>query len=299
MPSIAHIANLWSLVGHPSPAKEWSLEKKIKAIAAAGFDGITTRVTPEHRRLAEKHGLRHILGFISTDDPTEFADRLREQKEAGAVHINVQLDNHDIIRLAHGRTLAEQKVAMAFFYTLPGIPYLYNGDEIGMDYARGLTSVEGAYTRTGSRTPMQWDTSANAGFSTAPKEKLYLPVTSTKRADTVAGQDRDPDSLLNFLRALAALRQSSPALQADGTFTPVYAQPKKYPFAYLRTHGADTFLIALNPSGKPVAVTLDLAGDFTPQLVAGATLRRVARRLRLSLGATSYGIFRLNSSTSI
>ena len=95
MPSIAHIANLWSLVGHPSPAKEWSLEKKIKAIAAAGFDGITTRVTPEHRRLAEKHGLRHILGFISTDDPTEFADRLREQKEAGAVHINVQLDNHD------------------------------------------------------------------------------------------------------------------------------------------------------------------------------------------------------------
>ena len=78
MPSIAHIANLWSLVGHPSPAKEWSLEKKIKAIAAAGFDGITTRVTPEHRRLAEKHGLRHILGFISTDDPTEFADRLRE-----------------------------------------------------------------------------------------------------------------------------------------------------------------------------------------------------------------------------
>lgn len=95
MPSIAHIANLWSLVGHPSPAKEWSLEKKIKAIAAAGFDGITTRVTPEHRRLAEKHGLRHILGFISTDDPTEFADRLREQKEAGAVHINVQLDDHD------------------------------------------------------------------------------------------------------------------------------------------------------------------------------------------------------------
>ena len=92
---IAHIANLWSLVGHPSPAKEWSLEKKIKAVADAGFDGITTAVTPDHRRLAEKHGLRHIVGFISTDDPSEFATLIRAQKEAGAVQINVQMDNHD------------------------------------------------------------------------------------------------------------------------------------------------------------------------------------------------------------
>jgi hypothetical protein len=95
MPHLAHIANLWSLVGHPSSATEWSLEKKIKAIAAAGFDGITTRLTPDHRRFAEAAGLRYLLGFISTDDPAEFAERIREQKDAGAVHINVQMDNHD------------------------------------------------------------------------------------------------------------------------------------------------------------------------------------------------------------
>jgi sugar phosphate isomerase/epimerase len=95
MPLIAHIANLWSLARHPSPDREWSLEKKIKAIAAAGFDGITTAVTPEHRRLAEKHGLRHILGFISSDNPTDFERLVRGQKDGGAVHINVQLDNHD------------------------------------------------------------------------------------------------------------------------------------------------------------------------------------------------------------
>ena len=52
MPRISHIANLWSLVGHPSKAKEWSLEKKIKAVADAGFDGFTTALTPEHKRLA-------------------------------------------------------------------------------------------------------------------------------------------------------------------------------------------------------------------------------------------------------
>jgi len=95
MPQIAHIANLWSLVNHPSPARQWSLKRKIRAIAAAGFDGITTRLTPEHRRFAEQVGLKHLLGFISSDDPAEFVALIRAQKEAGAIHINVQMDNHD------------------------------------------------------------------------------------------------------------------------------------------------------------------------------------------------------------
>jgi len=58
MSKIAHIANLWTLTGHPSTAREWTLETKIKAVAAAGFDGITTALTPRHRRL----GIRNILG---------------------------------------------------------------------------------------------------------------------------------------------------------------------------------------------------------------------------------------------
>jgi hypothetical protein len=95
MPHIAHIANLWSLARHPSTGNEWPLEKKIKAIAAAGFDGITTALTPEHRRLAEKYDLHHLLGFISTQKPADFARLIKAQKEAGAVHINVQLDDHD------------------------------------------------------------------------------------------------------------------------------------------------------------------------------------------------------------
>jgi hypothetical protein len=92
---IAHIANLWSLVAHPTRAKEWSLDRKIGAVARAGFDGFTTALTPEHRRLAEKHELKHLLGFISTSEPAEFSRLIAEQKEGGAVHINVQLDDHD------------------------------------------------------------------------------------------------------------------------------------------------------------------------------------------------------------
>jgi len=95
MPHIAHIAALWSLVESPSRAKPWSLEGKIKAAAKAGFDGVTGALTPEHRRLAAKHGLGHLLGFISSDEPGAFAALIRAQKEGGAVHINVQMDNHD------------------------------------------------------------------------------------------------------------------------------------------------------------------------------------------------------------
>jgi hypothetical protein len=95
MPHLKHIANLWSLQGHPTLKREWSLETKIKAVAAAGFDGIATALTPAHRRLADKHGLRHLLGYISSNDPDRFRSLLLAQKEGGAVHINVQLDDHD------------------------------------------------------------------------------------------------------------------------------------------------------------------------------------------------------------
>jgi hypothetical protein len=95
MPEIAHIANLWSLAGHPPGKAEWTLARKIRAVAAAGFDGITTALTAEHRMLADKAGLRHLVGFISSDDPSEFAAKVRSQKEGGAVQINVQMDNHD------------------------------------------------------------------------------------------------------------------------------------------------------------------------------------------------------------
>ncbi|HEY1764790.1 MAG TPA: hypothetical protein VGF85_07685 [Opitutaceae bacterium] len=95
MPNIAHIANLWTLRGHPSKKNEWALERKLKEAAAAGFDGITTLLTAEHRRLADKHGLEHLLGFISSSEPAEFARLIAAQKAFGAMQINVQLDDHD------------------------------------------------------------------------------------------------------------------------------------------------------------------------------------------------------------
>ena len=101
----------------------------------------------------------------------------------------------------------------ALFLSLPGIPIVYYGDEIGMGDNIWLPD------RHGCRTPMQWDASKNAGFSTA--EKTYYPVISEGEFDyrnvNVAAQESDPDSYLNLMRFLLHTRQSQPALR-DGDF---------------------------------------------------------------------------------
>ena len=82
--------------------------------------------------------------------------------------------NHDMDRLARLLHGDELKIAFAFLLSMPGAPFIYYGDEIGMRYVEGLDSVEGGYGRTGFTFSMQWDQGVNAGFSTAPKEKLYI-----------------------------------------------------------------------------------------------------------------------------
>lgn len=82
--------------------------------------------------------------------------------------------NHDMDRLARALHGDELKIAFAFLLSMPGAPFIYYGDEIGMRYVENLVSVEGGYGRTGSRSPMQWDSSVNYGFSTASAENLYI-----------------------------------------------------------------------------------------------------------------------------
>jgi maltose alpha-D-glucosyltransferase/alpha-amylase len=131
----------------------------------------------------------------------------------------------------------------------------------------GLASVEGGYQRTGARTPMQWDASANAGFSQAPAGKLYLPVDEQPDRPTVAGQENDPASLLNQVRRLVELRKQHPALCASGTFEVVYAEAGMYPLIYKRGSAEETILVAINPSrqatqtvlpGNPVSGKVDI-----------------------------------------
>lgn len=153
-PVLRHIANLWTLVWHPSKQKEWSLERKLQAIKEAGFDGFTTQLTPEHAKLGDKLGLIRI-GYFASGDPAQFAPLLRQQKEAGARHINVQLADHDTptrvaIRLAkrlitEGRRLGVEPAVEVHRDTCTETP------------EKTYALADGYQKAAGELLPMTWD----------------------------------------------------------------------------------------------------------------------------------------------
>jgi hypothetical protein len=83
-------------MGHPSLSREWSLDKKLYAIKAAGFDGVCWAGSPELRDGCRKHGLIFVGGMAS-GNAKDFPRLLREQKDCGAVHVNVQLADDEML----------------------------------------------------------------------------------------------------------------------------------------------------------------------------------------------------------
>lgn len=163
--------------------------------------------------------------------------------------------NHDMDRLARALRGDSLKIAFAFLLSMPGAPFIYYGDEIGMRYVENLVSVEGGYGRTGSRSPMQWDATVNAGFSTAPKEKLYVRQDESADRPTVENQMADENSLYHEIKKLIQIRQAHKALQSKGEIDFVYVEENAYPLAYLRTAGEEKILVVINPADREVSFT--------------------------------------------
>jgi alpha-glucosidase len=112
--------------------------------------------------------------------------------------------------------------------------------------------------RDPERTPMQWDSSPNAGFA-EEGVRTWLPVSDDYRARNVSAQESDPGSVLTFFRAVTALRRSAPAFVA-GSYRSLEAGEDDV-FAYERSaSGADRFAIALNFGGEVRVVDLSAAG---------------------------------------
>ena len=99
-------------------------------------------------------------------------------------------------RLSYYLNETQIKLVYAFMMAMPGVPFIYYGDEIGMKYLDNIPSKEGGYERTGARTPMQWKTGKNSGFSSANKEDLYLPIDESEDAPTVEKQLKDQANAL-------------------------------------------------------------------------------------------------------
>ncbi|HSV86497.1 MAG TPA: maltose alpha-D-glucosyltransferase [Levilinea sp.] len=144
------------------------------------------------------------------------------------------------------------ELANSLLFTMPGSPIIYYGDEIGMGDNIWLDD------RNGVRTPMQWDSSLNGGFSTA--EKLYSPVIGSESFNpqkvNVADQDRDAQSLLNTIRRMVAVRKKHPAFSSH-SFAWVDAHNEAVA-AYTRQEGNELLIVFNNLSGDPQAVTVQL-----------------------------------------
>jgi alpha-glucosidase len=107
--------------------------------------------------------------------------------------------------------------------------------------------------RDGERTPMQWDSSENVGFS---KSAPWLPVPPTAQTHNVAAESKDPESVLAFYKKVLKLRHTNSAL-LDGTYTPLNENDQNV-LSYLRTYKDQAVLVVLNMSGTDQKVGFDL-----------------------------------------
>jgi len=235
----------------------------------------------------DRRGDGDILPFLG-----HFLEHLEATRGRG--YISIPTGNHDTPpRLADDRTDNEYRCALLFLLMLPGIPFIYYGDEIGLPHGHGLASKEGGYERTGVRTPMAWDESPNAGFSTADPAALYLPVESGE-GPNVAAAERDQDSVLNFVRQLTAIRRAHRALGADGEFLPLFAEKNRYPFVFERGDGEERFWVAVNPSGEPARASWETGGTGASVLVGrDADLSVANGKAEVILGAGSFGLWKV------
>ena len=200
--------------------------------------------------------------------------------------------DHDFSRLVCGNRTREQlPAAFTFLMTWGSIPSIYYGDEIGMRYVEGSPEKEGSiwtptFNRAGCRTPMQWDGSLpNAGFSTAPADSLYLPQDPDDDRPTVAAQRDDSGSLLNFVRGLLALRQTTPAL---GTGASRRMLSIGYPLVYVRN---ETHLVVVNPLGRVAEAAIELPAGMRSRHLFGKGVDVQDGLVRA--GAFGCGVFEL------
>jgi alpha-glucosidase len=180
---------------------------------------------------------------------------------------NWVLGNHDRSRVATRLGPAQARIAAMLLLTLRGTPTIYQGEEIGMtDVPIPPERVQDPWEknvpglglgRDPERTPMQWDASPNAGFTTGAP---WLPLAADDAAMNVATQAADARSMLSLYRTLLALRRSEPALTM-GSHVPVLAD--EHVLAFERRDGDSRLLVALNMSGEPRAIGgIDARGEL-------------------------------------
>jgi len=197
------------------------------------------------------------------------------------------LTNHDQIRI--GTQLdgdgAKLRLAAAILLTLPGAPFLWQGEELGMRNGPGTNDEW-------KRTPLPWDATPGGGFtSTARPWQGFAPG---KETANVAAESADPGSLLSRYRALIRARHASDALRS-GDLSLLPGVPPSV-LAYLRRGGGETVLVAHNlGAAEATLAASELVGGTAEVLLAdpGAVLAKDGAGWRARLPPRSSGVWRV------
>jgi alpha-amylase len=231
-----------------------------------------------------------IVRGVNSGDAGGIAEKIAEIQRlypAGVVDAPF-LTNHDQVRVATqlSQSVPKMKNAAAILLTLPGAPFLYYGEELGLQ--NGTTGNDEA-----KRTPMPWDGTAGGGFSTGPPWFGFAPGRET---ENVAAETLERTSLLTRYRDLIRLRHSSSAL-AKGDLELLTPSSSSPTLGFLRADGAKRVLVVHNltdqfVNGGPYAVTASGSERlFTDEGVGDPSGPNGEWRVTLAPRAT--GVFRL------
>ncbi|MGH7663802.1 MAG: alpha-amylase family glycosyl hydrolase [Gemmatimonadaceae bacterium] len=195
-----------------------------------------------------------ILDAVRTGSATKLlAPVLRLQRELSAERWSPFLRNHDQTRTLTelGGDIARAKLAATLLLTLPGLPFVYYGEEIGMTGDKPDERL---------RTPMHWNRGPSAGFTTGTPWEPLQPDSLTANVEV---QQADPNSLLHLYRRLIHLRAETPAI-GIGELLPLTAGSDAVA-AWLRREGERAVLVVANLGSDPLSdVTLSSRGPVLP-----------------------------------
>jgi alpha-glucosidase len=238
------------------------------------------------------------VGVRSTLNANLWRTRL-EEAETG-LHDSMPLfvyDNHDNNRLdrycreSNGATPRAdcqqiQKMLETILFTSRSAALMYYGDEIGMST---VTPAPGAnHRRDAERTPMQWTTGKNAGFSTS--DTTWLPIPASYTTVNVDSEKKDPNSLLSWHKTLIALRRNNPTLKDGDQKT--FSSDNDNIVAYTRSNGAKTIIVITNFSGAAqIAKMGSLSGKKVRILATSFTPALAQSTFANSLSLPPYGAF--------
>jgi glycosidase len=230
------------------------------SLASAIITSLNSRsagsVAAAYEELAERYPLDTVATFLANHDQNRVASQLAGDADAA-------------------------KLAATLLLTGPGVPFIYYGEEIGMNGRKPDERI---------RTPMRWDTSEPAaGFSSAAP---WQPLGDDPGGTDVATQRADPESLLATYRGLSQLRAASPAL-LSGQLVPV-ASADRHVVAFLRVTPDAAVLVAANLGIETVEAPLlslaagPLCGEPAATVLWGAADRAMAPAVTAAGGFEAY-----------